>query len=95
MSSVQKCLTGGSSLARCYQESMSEKLKNGQVTIIYGMSEAGGGICRLENLKKAGSVGCIAYDTEIKIIDENGRSLGIQESGEICYKSKYSFMVIF
>lgn len=41
--------------------------------------------------KKIDSTGIVAFNNEIKIIDENGRPLGVGEDGEICVKSPYKW----
>lgn len=95
LSSLKRYVTGGSFLAQTFHKNMLEKLKNGKVFVIYGMTEAGGDICLSTNSEKAGSVGCVAIDTEIKIVNDDGDSVGPEETGEICLKSKYSFIVRF
>ncbi|KAK9685402.1 hypothetical protein K7432_015508 [Basidiobolus ranarum] len=52
---------------------------------LYGMTECCGGICiRVTDYIPADSVGCVMPNFEIKIIDEDGKPLGVGERGEIC-----------
>jgi hypothetical protein len=41
-----------------------------------------------------GSIGKVTCNVEIKIIDDDGKSLGPMENGELCIKVPIHFMVI-
>lgn len=52
----------------------------------YGMTETTFGILSTSIMLKPGSVGEIVFTAYAKVIDENGKSLGPNENGEICFK---------
>uniref|UniRef100_T1GLG8 AMP-dependent synthetase/ligase domain-containing protein n=1 Tax=Megaselia scalaris TaxID=36166 RepID=T1GLG8_MEGSC len=52
----------------------------------YGCTETGFIAAAFEE-KKLDSTGIVAFNVEVKIIDENGNHLGVGEDGEICMRS--------
>ena len=52
----------------------------------YGMSETTLGVLNQHELKKPGSVGSLFKGVIAKIVDENGKSLGMNQRGELCFK---------
>lgn len=57
----------------------------------YGITEIGGGVSVNLTGKKC-SVGVTVPNVDVKIISEEGVSLGIGQDGEICVKSIFSFI---
>ncbi|XP_037033669.1 4-coumarate--CoA ligase 1-like [Bradysia coprophila] len=92
-SSVRSILCGGSKLSTVVACQMLQHVKNGEIRSCYGMSEMGG-------VMSSGSVrelsdesnGNIIPGLQIKIIDDNGDRVGVNEVGEICTKYKYKFI---
>ena len=69
------------------QLSECEKRFNTQILEAYGVTENTGGVtANMENKRKFGSVGTAFPDIEVKIFDENDKSLAPGEIGEIVIK---------
>lgn len=71
---------------------MNKFLPNGAVYIAYGTSEAGAFLCSNFPLSNSQSVGKIVSGIRMKIIDDDGQKLGINQIGEVCYKSLNKFL---
>ncbi|XP_063702827.1 probable 4-coumarate--CoA ligase 1 [Culicoides brevitarsis] len=89
-SSLQKIYTGGSMVLEDLREDL-EKVSKAKVIVSYGMTEIGSA-CTTNFEQKAGSVGVPAKGNQIKIISEEGKSLGPLENGEICIKQPFMFL---
>jgi 4-coumarate--CoA ligase len=78
---------GAASLSKDVEEQVEARFK-GNVNIRqgYGMSETTYGIIQQIGLKKPGSVGQAMKNVFIKVVDENGKSLGPDQKGELCFK---------
>lgn len=91
LSSVRYYMCGGSIVAEDLCKQIRKYLPNGDINVGYGLSEIGGiATCNLP--PKSGSVGLLANGVQMKIIDDNGRRLGVNERGEICMKLPYKFV---
>lgn len=93
LSSVRAVMCGGSKLSVSTALEMSKSLNNGEVRQMYGMTEVGGcttsGLIRTE---EDTSVGQLILGIQMKIVDEHGNRLGVNECGEICTITKYKFL---
>lgn len=91
LSSVKNWFVGGSKvpLDSCVQ--MRKFLPNGAINVAYGMSELAGVIAVNEPDKETEAVGKLISGVQVKIVDENGKRLGIGKDGEICSKTTYKF----
>lgn len=93
LSSIRLILCGGSKLSISTALEMLKYLKNAEVLQMYGMSEVAGltSCCSVVNENDT-SVGKLKCGIKIKICDDDGQRLGINESGEIHQKTKYKFL---
>lgn len=87
LSSLKSYLCGGSAVPAIIAKKMETYLPNGQVNVGYGMTEVAGVVTLEHSMRKRGSVGQVVFNIKIKIIDENGKNLGINEDGEILIKT--------
>lgn len=71
---------------------MNEFLPNGSVYTLYGTSEAGGCISSNYPVPNDRSVGKVISGVNLKIIDDDGRKLGIDRIGEVCFMSMNKFL---
>lgn len=96
LSSIRLILCGGSKLSPLTAVKISKYLKHGIVMHAYGMSEIGG-VASLATITEENdtSVGRLSFGIEAKIIDDDGRRLGVGEIGEICMKTKFKFLGYF
>lgn len=88
LSSLKNISCGAAALSKEVEDKVRERFK-GKVTIRqgYGMSETTYGIIgSLENIKP-GSIGEVFLGAKVKVVDENGKSLGPNQPGELCFKS--------
>lgn len=75
LDSVQSFIVAGHHVSQASAHELNAKLKNGRVWVVYGASEVGGHI----------SVsGKLVPGVSVKIINDEGASLGANEQGEIC-----------
>lgn len=75
------------------QTEFGAKLPNGRVHICYGLSEAAGIVTVNTNGKDV--VGQVLSCYQVKIVDDDGKRLGIKEDGDICVKCHYKFLGYF
>lgn len=96
LSSIRMIMCGGSKLSISTALEMKKYLKNGSIIQVYGMSEVAGctTIGQIETESDT-SVGQLAFGTKAKIIDDDGKRLGINDCGEICTKTKFKFLGYF
>ncbi|XP_055840538.1 probable 4-coumarate--CoA ligase 3 [Episyrphus balteatus] len=83
-------ICGGSAVPFAVVQEFSQHVKDCQMIIGYGMSELSGGCC-FGIPTKAGENGKLMPNMTVKIIDDNGKQLGIGEMGEICIKSPFNW----
>lgn len=87
LSSVRSWASGGSSLPPSLVEEFAEKeilIQQG-----FGMTETGPTVFIIgqdDALRKAGSVGKPVLHTEVRILDEEGNTLGPNQVGELCIR---------
>ena len=86
---IQEISSGAAALSKEVTEKVRERF-GGNLVIIqgYGMSETTYGVLGNTDLLKPGSVGQPLKGVYVKVIDENGKALGPNQRGELCFKSK-------
>lgn len=78
---------GAATLSKEVEDQVRERFDNRIVVRQgYGMSETTLGVLGTNQIFKAGSVGEPLQGVYIKVIDENGKSLGPNQRGELCFK---------
>lgn len=88
LSSIRIIICGAAPLSKELEQTVYDRLKNKKLTIRqgYGMSEMSLSVLLQKNIFKPGSVGDINEGSIVKVIDENGQSLGPNQRGELCFK---------
>lgn len=93
LSSLRVIISSGSKLSVETAKGISKMLENCKMLVGYGMTEMGGLIsCKEVDGNYDGSLGQLINGMEIKIADENGVRLTINQTGEICAKSMFQFL---
>ncbi|XP_037048512.1 probable 4-coumarate--CoA ligase 3 [Bradysia coprophila] len=87
LSSVENIFLGAYKLPYEIGKMMDDLLPNGSVNNRYGLTELGGTVAIEVPKFSKGSVGKLKSGNVAKIVDENGKKLGVNERGEICIKS--------
>ncbi|KAI4477209.1 hypothetical protein M0802_014771 [Mischocyttarus mexicanus] len=88
MSSVTRVYIGGAKFSENSQNKLKECLSNADIIQMYGMTELCGIVTAQRSNSKPGTVGIIAKNCQIKIIDlETEKALGPNKSGELLAKS--------
>lgn len=82
---------GGSHVPQEMSAAMSKLLVNGIVIVGYGLSEVAG-IIAMTDAKEKCSTGQLGFGVKIKILDEAGMSLDVNQRGEISIKTTYPFL---
>jgi acyl-CoA synthetase (AMP-forming)/AMP-acid ligase II len=84
----------GSILSNTLREDFYTTFPDRQLLISYGMTEILISITKPNESKIDYSVGSTIFpNTLVKIVDDDGNALDIGETGEICAKSCFKFMV--
>ena len=92
LASVKCITTGGAFISNKVINGIKAKLVNGDVYLVYGISEGAGIVALNEfNANKIGSVGKLVSCTQAKIIDDNGSLCRSGQNGEIWLKTYYPF----
>ncbi|XP_058799253.1 uncharacterized protein LOC131668820 [Phymastichus coffea] len=88
LQSLELIVTGGVRVSPQLLEEFKRKVPNALTIMNYGLTETGRMVTsQTETTKNIGSVGVVASNTQIKIIDiDNGNCLGVNQEGEICVK---------
>lgn len=96
LSSLRLILCGGTKLSNSTALEIKKYVTNATVVQVYGMSEVAGctSFAAIEKDEDI-SVGRLGFGIKVKITDEDGSRLGINETGEICTKTKYKFLGYF
>lgn len=92
LSSLRHYTSGGMKLPFNVIERMNKYLKNCKLCQSFGLSETAGTIALNLNHLSNDSVGQLISGAEVKIMDEQGDRLGVNESGELCVKLPYMFV---
>src|SRR5262249_26042105 len=89
LSSLRRILSGAAPLGEDLARAAASRLRC-SIVQGYGMTETGPvthSNCRDDAGRKYGAVGCLAPDTEGKVVDpESGREMATGERGEICVR---------
>lgn len=94
ISTLNNFMIVGAILSVALRKKFEQKFPNKNLTIAYGMTEASATMTAPMEYKKDFSVGSIIIpNTSIKIVDEDGKSLDNGQSGEICIKMFFKFLV--
>uniref|UniRef100_A0A7G3A7V3 Putative acyl-coa synthetase n=1 Tax=Lutzomyia longipalpis TaxID=7200 RepID=A0A7G3A7V3_LUTLO len=91
---LKSYMCGGSLVSKELSDKIRPYVCNGMFTVGYGMTEAGGVSAQFLPSSKV-SVGNLAAGCLAKIIDEDGKQLGLGESGEICVKTRTQFLCYY
>lgn len=92
LSSIKYYMIGGSFVSDSIRHDLQQKL-SGSVLVGYGMTEVGGVITMtILDEKQSVTVGKLATNVEVKIVDDNGDSVRENVNGEICIRTKYGFL---
>lgn len=88
LDSVRTIICGAAPLAADVQKAVEKRLGIPALTIRqgYGMSELSLSTLLQKRFLTAGSVGDLNEGSVVKVIDENGKSLGPNSRGELCFK---------
>lgn len=88
LSSMRVIICGAAPLSKEIEQAVYDRLKNPKMKIRqgYGMSELSLSVLVQKSIFKPGSVGDVNEGSEVKVIDENGKSLGPNKRGELCFK---------
>lgn len=93
LSSLKYLITGGSKVPLHIKTAMSQFLPNGNVHVVYGMTEISSAIS-LDYPTSNGrdTVGQIIGGCCVKIVDDHGKRCGVNEDGEICITMNHKFL---
>lgn len=96
LESLKSIFAYGSSISKRMREKFVSKFPEKQLFIGYGLTELSVSITKPNEYKKENAVGSslVPY-VEVKVIDDDGNRLGINEVGEICIKSPHAFIGYF
>ena len=90
LSSWKTCITGSTSVPKATIEEMAEHLRQGKIYNAYGLTEAAGPTVSASKgemaIVKAPSVGVPFLNTDIRIMDDDGKECVFGEIGEIAVK---------
>ena len=88
LSCIRVIICGAAPLSKEIEQTVYERLGNPKMKIRqgYGMSEMSLAVLLQKNIFKPGSVGDVNEGSIVKVIDENGKSLGPNQRGELCFK---------
>jgi 4-coumarate--CoA ligase len=89
LSSLRTIICGAAPLSADVQKCVEDRLKNPKLAIRqgYGMSELSLATMVQKKYLTPGSVGDLNEGSSVKVIDENGKSVGPKVRGELCFKS--------
>lgn len=97
LSSLRLLTCGAAPLSKETELEVRDRLKNPKLVIKqgYGLTEltgASGGVLSSKGVTKPGSVGEVNTGVSAKVIDENGKTLGPNQKGELCFKGSLMMM---
>jgi 4-coumarate--CoA ligase len=88
LSSLRLMLSGAAPLSRDIEEQIKARFNN-KIKLFtgYGLSEANIVVYNIGfNTRTSGSVGDLMKAMHAKVIDENGKTMGVNKVGELCFK---------
>lgn len=88
LSCMRLIICGAAPLSKELEQAVYDRIKNPLLKIRqgYGMSELSLAVTVQKSISKPGSVGDLNEGSLAKVIDENGKSLGPNKRGELCFK---------
>lgn len=92
LSSVRRIISGGS---KVYYENIERGMKyfqNADINIGYGLSEVASMATANLPFVRNDTVGRLSSNFRAKIVDDSGKRLGPNESGEICFLTPFTFV---
>lgn len=93
LSSLKYQIICGSKVPFHVKMESSRLLVNGNIIVVYGLSEtAGPTSIDYPTSSDKDSIGRLVGGAIVKIIDDNGKRLAVDEDGEICFKMNYQFL---
>ncbi|XP_055551812.1 luciferin 4-monooxygenase-like [Wyeomyia smithii] len=81
LSSIRLLFSGGAYVSPALRRSVQKWLPNGTIGVGYGFSEVGYVSAEMGAQKREGSVGQLAPNVEIKLLDDDDKQVGINERG--------------
>lgn len=92
LKSIRIFWCGGTRISYHAIQKMNKYLTSGQFCQSYGLTETHGTVSSNFNHKRNNCVGQLVSGYKAKIVNERGERLGINEIGELCLKSSFSFL---
>lgn len=91
--SVTVILVIGGPLALKHRKSLQSFLKTGTVMVTYAITESGGVVSRTTPFApQSSSCGRVAANTKLKIVDEEGKTLSLNQTGEVVFSPPHKFL---
>lgn len=90
-SSMKMFVCTGTNISISLLKKLKEYLPDGMIIISYTMTEAGSGIANIFNPEMENCVGKLSANVSIKILDDKGNQVGVNESGELFVKTPFPF----
>lgn len=92
--SIRTVVCMGSIVSETLRRKFSELFPEKNLIILYGMTECGVSGTAPDEYKESLTVGSQIFpNLSLKIVDESGEKLGVNEVGELCLKSTVKFLV--
>lgn len=93
LSSLKLILCGAAPISKELEQSVKDRLKTDlSIKQMYGMTELTSVVLLQKEIKTPGSVGDLNENVHAKVIDENGRAVGANQIGELCFKGTLVMM---
>ncbi|KAG4067927.1 hypothetical protein HA402_010613 [Bradysia odoriphaga] len=92
LSSLKYLITGGSKVPLNLKRAMNEFLPNGNVHVVYGMTEISNAVSLDYPTSNRDTVGRIIGGCCVKIVDDHGNRCGENEDGEVCITMNHTFL---
>lgn len=88
ISCLRVVICGAAPLSKEIEQAVYDRLRNPKMRIRqgYGLSELTLAVLLQKTTFTPGSVGDVNEGSEVKVIDENGKSLGPNQKGELCFR---------
>ncbi|XP_058443739.1 probable 4-coumarate--CoA ligase 1 [Malaya genurostris] len=99
--SMRLAFSGGGAVSTTLKRQLDKLLPGRSSEIAYGFSEIGFSVAftinspprkNVAEIYREGAVGFLQAGTEVKIVDDHGKLLGIDQEGEILVKARYAFL---
>jgi acyl-coenzyme A synthetase/AMP-(fatty) acid ligase len=88
---VKNYIASGTVMSPSLAEKLLPYIPNGRILNAYGSTENASVVTLSEN--KFDSIGKLGANFQMKIVDDNGQNLGVNEVGEICTKPPIPWLV--